>query len=129
MKKFVVSLVSVLTLLAPTQVLAEDWVRANRDWVRVGRGTLVDAGSVTVNRLNPNIRRFWAIYDDTLTGGHSLKHHEVHCRTFPSEIKTLENFQYTMFGSLLNRQSFKNSPGIIVFPGSSGMRVHDFVCK
>ncbi len=48
MKKFVVSSVSVLTLLVPTQVLAEDWMPVNRR-------LLADADSVTVNRRHFNI--------------------------------------------------------------------------
>ena len=106
MKKFVVSLVSALTLMIPTQVLA-------RDWIPVDGRVFVDADSVIVNKRYPNIRYSSDIFRGNRPGYFVIRR-VSNCASRSTRI--LEKVTYNNVGRVINKTSFNNR-GIYATPG------------
>lgn len=121
MKKFVVSLVSIVTLLVPTQVLAENWVQVS--------GQLdVDTDSIAVNRRDSNIRVYWERFQPNRPG-YLMIRRIANCAT--GRTKELEVVVHNNVGRVVDRKSFdfNDRGGQYTRPGSLGSRVLNIVCR
>ena len=121
MKKFVVSLVSIVTLLVPTQVLAENWVPVS------GR-LMIDTDSIAVMRNNSNIR----YYSEKFTFNRSgyTKHRRIaNCANGRTNI--LEFVNYNNFGQVVGRTSFDLNGREVGYirPGSDAWRSLNIACR
>lgn len=121
MKKFVVSLVSIVTLLVPTQVLAENWVR-------VSRRVAVDTDSIAVMRNQSNIRYYWEGFQSNRPGYLKLRR-IANCAN--RRTKILAVVEYNNFGKVVGGKSFdfNHSEDLYTIPGSEASRVLNIVCR
>lgn len=121
MKKFVVSLVSIVTLLVPTQVLAENWVRVS------GR-LMIDTDSIAVMRNDSNIRYYSENFKWNLPG-YVKRRLVTNCATGASAM--LEYVNYNNFGKVVGGESIELNDRKVVYikPGSDFSRSLNIACR